>query len=740
MTTTTLSDMPQGCGCAACQATSAEAVSSTYTGTATATLSEGTSLYSGYRWGAGTSGTVLTYKFFTALPGYYSTSSTESHNFQSFNSQMVAATERILTQIENFTNITFVETTSSTTQLGFAQATLTSGVGAWAYYPSSNSLGGDIWTNNMYSSTQNPVEGNYAFYTLMHEIGHALGLQHSFTAGLTGDEASSRYSVMAYDWSPFFASSYMVYDIAALQKIYGANMNYATGDNIYVTNSSLAYTIWDAGGNDTLDASAQTSSVTLDLREGEYSTVGLIRNIGIAYGAVIENAIGGSGNDILIGNSANNILTGNAGNDTFVASSGDDSVDGGNGTDLLVFDSALSDFIFGLIDSVTIMVQNLYGAYGSTTASNIENFEFAGTAYDFSTLASVSSAGPVEILNEISINVFSSYKWKGSLKKFWTEIDSSLEASMNYQASDFRYRFTDDILTVGRSNDSGRDTLTLTALAGYEDYLKIVSLTDIGATEVIEFNNIYNVNLIERDATQDMNVIVDGGYGLSLVTGLGNDVIDILSSSTGKQKVSYSIDAGSGNDTISIEGGSSKMSASISAGDGDDRISITMNAGAQVNAGNGNDILNGGIGGDVLNGGSGNDLIHGNSGDDSLIGGDGDDLLYGGIGSDTLTGGLGIDTFVIDRAISGERDAIKDFNASEDIIDISAVISGYDPLTDQINEFITTSYNRNKKATYLLVDTDGADGSAGWIAVAQVNGLRGQDIDDLVQNGHLVVA
>jgi Ca2+-binding RTX toxin-like protein len=739
MSVTTLTDSPQGCGCAACQAAAKAALSSDYTGVATGTITEANSLYSGYRWGVGTSGIILNYKFFTALPSYYSSSDDEANNFQGFNAQMKSATVRVLEQIESFTNINFVETTGSTTHLGFAQASLPSGIGAWAYYPSSNALGGDVWTNNIYADTQTPVEGNYGFYTLMHEIGHALGLQHSFTAGLTGDEASSRYSVMAYDWSPFFSSSYMVYDIAALQNIYGANLSYHTGADIYATSATAAYTIWDAGGTDTLDASAQNGAVTLDLREGEYSSVGLTRNIGIAYGAVIENATGGTGNDILIGNATNNLLVGNDGGDVFIGSNGTDSIDGGIGTDLLVFDAVITNFFMTLIDAVTLTIQDLTGLYGTTTAMNVETFEFANVDYSFLDLAGMNGTlGGIQMLDNVDINVMSTLKVKGVNKNFWTGISSSLEAIENYQASEFRYRFSDNILTTDRNNNSGHDSLSISALAGFEGYVRAVSITDIADIEELHFTNINNLTLRDADTTENLSVDIDGGYALDLLTGTGNDSVDVLSSAVGKTKASYSISTGLGDDTVHVEGASVKMGVTISGGDGNDTLSVTMNAGARINGEAGNDAINGGDGGDSLSGGDGNDTIHGGNNNDSIDGGAGNDVLYGDYGSDTLVGGLGADVFMFEHTATNERDTIRDFNAVEDVIDISAILTGYDPLSDLINDFVSIATNR--KGTYLQIDMDGTDTANSLVTIAQVNGLRGQDVDDLITSGHLIIA
>jgi hypothetical protein len=120
--------------------------------------------------------------------------------------------------------------------------------------------------------------------------------------------------------SSYDPADYMLYDIAALQFLYGANTTYATGDDVYLfnTSSKLIDTIWDAGGFDTVSAAGATSGVTINLNQGAFSSIGLTNNIGIAYGAEIEAAIGGSGADTLIGNTLDNSFTGGGGADTFV--------------------------------------------------------------------------------------------------------------------------------------------------------------------------------------------------------------------------------------------------------------------------------------------------------------------------------------------------------------------------------------------------------------------------------------
>ena len=112
-----------------------------------------------------------------------------------------------------------------------------------------------------------------------------------------------------------------LYDVAALHYLYGANTSYRTGSDTYsFSNSSAFYrTLWDAGGIDTIDASNQSHRSVIDLRDGEFSSIGTsgsgaaLHNLAIAFGAIIENAIGGSGHDTLIGNSVANTLIGGGG-------------------------------------------------------------------------------------------------------------------------------------------------------------------------------------------------------------------------------------------------------------------------------------------------------------------------------------------------------------------------------------------------------------------------------------------
>ena len=98
--------------------------------------------------------------------------------------------------------------------------------------------------------------------------------------------------------------------------------------------------IWDSDGIDTLDFSNFGKALDINLTAGAYSTIAfnswsMTDNLGIAFGSIIEKAIGGAGNDTITGNSADNTLYGGAGDDVISAGDGNDIIYCGTGNDLL---------------------------------------------------------------------------------------------------------------------------------------------------------------------------------------------------------------------------------------------------------------------------------------------------------------------------------------------------------------------------------------------------------------------
>ena len=138
----------------------------------------------------------------------------------------------------------------------------------------------------------------------------------------------------------------MLNDIAAIQYLYGANTSFNSGNTTYSWSpgETIFETIWDGGGIDTIDWSNQSTGAKIDLNAGSWSELGpaywngqsnVAETLAIAYNVTIENAIGGSGNDVITGNSADNSLTGGGGGDRLVGGPGADALDGGTGNDTL---------------------------------------------------------------------------------------------------------------------------------------------------------------------------------------------------------------------------------------------------------------------------------------------------------------------------------------------------------------------------------------------------------------------
>lgn len=131
----------------------------------------------------------------------------------------------------------------------------------------------------------------------------------------------------------------------------------------------------------------------------------------------------------------------------------------------------------------------------------------------------------------------------------------------------------------------------------------------------------------------------------------------------------------------------------------------------------------------------GNDYLDGGSGDDVMYGEGGDDILVIGRGMDTATGGAGADTFVL-SSIDNVRDTITDFKAAEgDKINITDVLEGYDPLTDDISHFVRLV--QSGADTELQINADGA--GSDFVAAALIRGgVGGETLADLVADGVIV--
>jgi serralysin len=322
---------------------------------------------------------------------------------------------------------------------------------AWTYLPGDGQeltrVAGDVWTApaEKYAPAGALTTGSYGSHTLVHELGHSLGLLHpgeyngasatSYDVSALYAQDTHQYSIMsywsgqvtgalAYNWSLFrlnWVQTPMLHDIVTIQAKYGADPTTRSDDTTYGFNSNAGrdvfdfsvnpypyLAIYDAGGVDTLDLSGFTANQFVNLQPGSFSSVGAAiptaatinanraahyeatgefypdvtqaqvngfaagwmntvfqriaqftgtggifasahDNLSIAYGTVIENAIGGSARDLLWGNDVANRLEGRGGQDVLNGFKGADILIGGDHNDFFQF-STLNDFGNVIVD------------------------------------------------------------------------------------------------------------------------------------------------------------------------------------------------------------------------------------------------------------------------------------------------------------------------------------------------------------------------------------------------------
>lgn len=308
--------------------------------------------------------TVITYSFFNIYEPGYEGADVNADNFVGFNTEMRASAREWLTEMESFANVEFVEVAADSIspygnyggEIRFGSFYLEDTLYyAFAYSPADPAeepLGGDIWINHW--ATANFQPGQFGYTALGKYLGVAMGLKDSRSA------PSPVPGILNNGWNTVMGSpgrtaeDYGTYDVLALQKLYGANENYNSGNNIYSFGESPEIqmkTIWDTGGEDTLDLSGFTRQMQVDIREGGSTQVLGVSgftdqltgapldsdNINISYGTTIENVIAGDQDDIIIGNNVANRLEGRLGDDWIRGLGGNDLLMAGGGDDTYVW-------------------------------------------------------------------------------------------------------------------------------------------------------------------------------------------------------------------------------------------------------------------------------------------------------------------------------------------------------------------------------------------------------------------
>ncbi|MBI3230064.1 MAG: DUF4214 domain-containing protein, partial [Burkholderiales bacterium] len=257
-----------------------------------------------------------------------------------FDGSQQAYTRQAIAYVTSITGVRFVETANGNdAMLHFAMKNLrgpsTEGLCAWGPSVETNANGtvthydAQVYvfldSYEWLDENLQLAPGGEGYDTLLHEIGHAMGLKHPFEDGVTlpTNEDNSANSIMSYTASGAPRGSYAPYDIAALKWLYG-------GDGL--------------GGK-----------------------LGL-------------NSIGGG--MYIVGNSSNENLVGGNGDDVFETGGSNDFVDGGAGSDLIRYNGWRDNFAVNKQGNLLTLTDRT-GVYGTTTTTNVERFQFIDREISF---------------------------------------------------------------------------------------------------------------------------------------------------------------------------------------------------------------------------------------------------------------------------------------------------------------------------------------------------------------------
>ncbi len=322
-------------------------------------------LLSGYQW----STSSLTYSFYeddVYHGAYYGTET----GVREVSEAVKANVRQILAWYSTLMNMNFTEVSETSGQIGTLRFMLSNGPSyAWAYYPGSTSgtsVAGDVHLNSSYdrlgdtNGFQHPA-GQHGYVSIIHEIGHTLGLKHPFdgSPNLPTAEDNQAHTVMTYTFTGNSPGTPMGYDLMALQYLYAARPN-RTGNGTYLftsrgtdqydlagtlylnTGYHTQQTIWDSAGFNNLDGTSlpqESAGYLLDLRElgwlvanrlnaGNYFTYGSV----VANGTAIYDITNSSSSDTIYANSQPNVFKGYSksratGNDVIYNAGSEDTLD-----------------------------------------------------------------------------------------------------------------------------------------------------------------------------------------------------------------------------------------------------------------------------------------------------------------------------------------------------------------------------------------------------------------------------
>ena len=537
---------------------------------------------------------------------------------------------------------------------------------------------GDIYLNLNSAANFLPSydPGSEGWFLLIHELGHALGLKHTFDDGGTGRLTLQQLGLGGFDIDWFSIMSYqdnfssnllnydpaspMPLDVIGLQYLYGKNQSNRAGTN---TNDVMAFnnlygTVWDSGGsNDTITAEnssegwlIQLPTLVLSSLNGEkfgYAVKRLEKNTLSSSSTLaptslihlqgnIENATGSNNHDDLFGNHLNNTLSGLAGDDDFKGGGGSDLIFGGAGLDLLKLTGNKSQYSVTPQGDSIIITDLVTGRDGTATVQSIEFFEFADGTVTSSNLLSLDIPGDTSTTATLSVgeSIISDHTNVGGTIDTYDYFSMSLIANNTYE-----------INLEGSSTQAG--TLDLPLLQIFDQnngYLTGDFGSGIGNNAKISFTPTSTATYF---AASKGGANFEGTYKISL--SLINSGIKVMTSS---QDVLMSSSA---TDVLDINEEAILGGLKVDLGNIDDQV-IIYNGSNNTGSIKGfeNILADGytGIFGAQIIGSKNDNIITSTSNPDEVNGLGGNDIITGGGGNDNIDGGTGTDTKIFVGSVS----------------------------------------------------------------------------------------
>ena len=724
--------------------------------------------------------------------------------------QQQAAARAAFAQLSAATGLTFTEITETDTvhaNIRISQTADQDAPSAYGGFPSdTRGVAGDIWfgrTNQPYYDLA--FKGTWGFATTMHEIGHTMGLKHGHqdytssdlslyfgtsprfgTQSLTPDRDGQSWSLMTYTPAPFTNSnfagekinqpqSYMQYDLAALQYLYGANYNTNSGDSVYTfsqttgemfingvgqgapSGNKIYSTIWDGGGNDTIDVSNYSNGVTVDLRPGEFSTFDpaqLANNlayqnlVNLAPGniamsllynndarSLIENVKGGSGNDIFVGNTANNFLDGGAGSDTviFTSTTGVNVTLNDTNADVVVTHDGETDTLRS--------IENIGGTSGNDTITgNGQDNILTGGSGGTDTLSGGDGndrlvGGGFTVSTSFVVGTPAS---QPDIAKPQTTNNNSIANAVNTAG----FYDVDSNPNITSSTTIPHATINATATGGSLEYYRI-DVTAAGAQAIFDIDGTGSLtdSIIELvDASGNLITSNDTGPGDPGTTTGDDGYITYTFTAAGTYYVRVGRFTSGASAQPMLAGQTYQLNISLQGAAGSTVFTPNNTSVAVLDGGDGNDVLYGTIGNDTLTGGTGNDTaafttayngggagttgvtvdlnlqgsaqntvgagndiltgienLIGSQYNDTLTGDGNDNVIEGGLGADTLAGGLGNDTASYAGATAGVTVSLASQGSAQNTVSAGTdTLSGFENLAGSgFNDRLTGDSNAN---------------------------------------------